>query len=123
MKHILLFITLLTGCVSFGYAQEEEPDRVKSEQKIKALYVAYITQQLNLNEEEAQRFWPLHKQFESELKAVDQNQPELPRQQASLDIKKTSFPPQLLIQVFPFLSFKTSLIAVLSRKGLLPLSG
>ena len=88
MKHILLFITLLTGGFSFAYAQENEPDAAKREQKIQALYVAYITQQLNLNEEEAQKFWPLHKQFDADLKAVDPNLPELPRQQTVLDIKK-----------------------------------
>lgn len=88
MKHILLFITLLTGGFSFAYAQEDDPDPVKREQKIQALYVAYITQQLNLNESEAQKFWPLHKQFDSELRSVDHNMGELPRQQAILDIKK-----------------------------------
>ncbi len=88
MKHILLFVFLLTGCISFGYAQEEEPNPQKKEQKIQALYVAYITQQLNLNEEEAQKFWPLHKQFDSDLKTIDLNMPELSRQQAVLDIKK-----------------------------------
>ena len=88
MKHILLFIILLTGSFSFAYAQVDEPDAGKQEQKVKALYVAYITQQLNLNEEEAQRFWPLHKQFDGELKSVDLNMAELPRQQAILDIKK-----------------------------------
>ena len=88
MKKILLFITLLTGSFSFAYAQGDDPDRGKQEQKIQALYVAYITQQLNLNEEEAQKFWPLHKQFDNELKSVDNNMAELPRQQKILDIKK-----------------------------------
>ena len=88
MKHILLFITLLTGSFSFAYAQGDEPDPGKRAEKIQALYVAYMTQQLNLNEEEAQKFWPLHKQFDNELKSVDINMPELPRQQKILDIKK-----------------------------------
>ena len=88
MKHILLFITLLTGSFSLAYAQADEPDAGKQKQRIEALYVAYMTQQLNLNEEEAQRFWPLHKQFDGELKSVDLNMAELPRQQAILDIKK-----------------------------------
>ena len=88
MKHILLFITLLTGSFSFAYAQGDEPDAGKRAEKIQALYVAYMTQQLNLNEEEAQKFWPLHKQFDSELKTVDLNTPELDRQQTILNIKK-----------------------------------
>ena len=36
--------------------------------KDQALYVAYITQQLSLTEDEAQRFWPVHKQFDDEIK-------------------------------------------------------
>lgn len=88
MKHILLFITLLLGGYSLAFAQEDEPDPVKREQKIQALYVAYMTQQLNLNPQEAEKFWPLHKQFDTDLKTVDMSQGELPRQQAILDIKK-----------------------------------
>ena len=88
MKHLLLFIILLTGSFSIAFAQDEEPDPAKREQKIQALYVAYITQQLNLNEEEAQKFWPLHKQFDGELRSVDLDMPELERQQVLLNIKK-----------------------------------
>ena len=89
MKHILLLITLLIGSISFAHAQEDEPDPVKREQKIKALYVAYVTQQLNLNETEAQKFWPLHSQFDGEIRSVDHNLPELERQQRILNIKKS----------------------------------
>ncbi len=88
MKHILLFITLLTGSFSFAYAQGDEPDAGKRAEKIQALYAAYMTQQLNLSEEEAQKFWPLHKQFDNDIKGIDQNIPELDRQQAILDVKK-----------------------------------
>jgi len=88
MKHILLFITLLTGSFSFAYAQGDDQEPGKRAEKIQALYVAYMTQQLNLNEEEAQKFWPLHKQFDTDIKAVDADLPELDRQQAILNIKK-----------------------------------
>ena len=64
MKRILLFITLLTGSFSFAYAQADEQDAGKRAEKIQALYIAYITQQLNLTEAEAQKFWPLHKQYD-----------------------------------------------------------
>lgn len=88
MKKFILSIALLLGGFSLAIAQENDPDPVKQEQKIKALYAAYMTQQLNLSEDEAQKFWPLHKQFDSELKNVDFDMPELSRQQAILDIKK-----------------------------------
>ncbi len=88
MKRILFIIALLIGSVSLAHAQDDEPDPGKREQKIRALYVAYITQQLSLTEDEAQKFWPVHKQFDDEVKAVDPNKPELDRQQFILDIKK-----------------------------------
>jgi Skp family chaperone for outer membrane proteins len=89
MKKIL-FIFLLS--CSFGLplmAQENLPDEpAKREQKIKALYVAYMTQELKLSEEEAQKFWPIHGQFETELKGLKADMPELDKQQAILNIKK-----------------------------------
>ena len=88
MKKFLLYIFLLTGSFSVAHAQDGQEDGPKREQKIKALYVAYVTQQLNLTEAEAQKFWPIHAQFETEMKAVDIDMPELQRQQTLLDIKK-----------------------------------
>lgn len=34
--------------------------------KIKTLKIAYITEKLNLSEEEAQKFWPIYNNFEEE---------------------------------------------------------
>lgn len=88
MKKFLLYFLLLTGNFTVAYAQDGADDAGKKEQKIKALYVAYVTQQLNLTETEAQKFWPLHAQFETEMKSVSVDMPELEKQQASLNIKK-----------------------------------
>lgn len=88
MKRILLYILLLTGSISVAHAQEGPEDPGKKAQNMKALYVAYVTQQLNLTETEAQKFWPLHAQFDAEIKSVSLDLPELERQQKNLDIKK-----------------------------------
>ncbi|MBS1742574.1 MAG: hypothetical protein JST81_06010 [Bacteroidetes bacterium] len=89
MKRMLLYFLFFISCFSAAKAQENPGgDEANKEQKIKALYIAYITQQLNLTESEAQKFWPLHAQFESEIKSVDIDLPELDRQQAMLNIKK-----------------------------------
>ncbi len=89
MKRILLYFLFLTGIFSVAEAQEQTPtDGSNKEQKIRALYAAYITQQLNLTEAEAQKFWPVHAQFDADLKAVSLGIPELERQQAQLNIKK-----------------------------------
>ena len=61
----------------------------KKEEKIKALYIAYISQQLSLTTDEAQKFWPVHAQYEAELKSIHQSSTaELDRQQAVLNVKK-----------------------------------
>ena len=89
MKKYLIIFTLLLGSVSAVKAQDDQPgDETKRQEKIKALYVAYISQQLELNPEEAQKFWPVHTQFEAEIKGVKTDLPELEKQQTILNIKK-----------------------------------
>ena len=86
MKRFLLYIVFLFAAFS---AAAQQPGNPKREEKIKALYVAYITQQLNLTPDEAQKFWPLHAQYESELQAINTGTTdELARQQAVLNVKK-----------------------------------
>lgn len=86
MKKYLLILVLFMGSIPALKAQED--DQPKGEERIKALYVAYITQQLNLSADEAQKFWPVHAQFEAEIQGVKPDLPELDKQQAMLNIKK-----------------------------------
>lgn len=88
MKPIIFSLLLFCASIVAAEAQQPGPNSGKREQKIAALYAAYVTQQLNLTELEAQKFWPVHTQFESDTKAVGMNIPELERQQATLNIKK-----------------------------------
>jgi len=86
MKKYLLIVIMFLGSFSFAKAQDGGDDQKVKD--IKALYVAYVTKQLDLTPEEAQKFWPLHTQFENDLKTVNKDLPELQKQQAYLDIKK-----------------------------------
>lgn len=88
MKKYLLIFTLLTGSFLMTKAQEGQPEEAKQQERIKALYVAYVTEQLKLTPDEAQKFWPVHTQFENDLKSVNKELPELTKQQAYLDVKK-----------------------------------
>ena len=89
MKKYLLIVTLLFGSFSMAFAQENPGgDDLKKQEKIQALYVAYVTQQLQLTPDEAQKFWPVHTQFASDLKSIKQDQPELVKEEARLNIKK-----------------------------------
>ena len=57
-KSLLLFVLFLT---SFSFAQ---PQMKLKREKIKALKVAYITEELNLTSDEAAKFWPIYNAYE-----------------------------------------------------------
>ncbi|MBK7433383.1 MAG: hypothetical protein IPI66_05350 [Chitinophagaceae bacterium] len=89
MKKALLIVSLFLAGLTAVKAQDDQPgDEAKKQEKIKALYIAYISQQLQLSPDEAQKFWPVHGQFENELRSVKHDMPELEKQQAVLNIKK-----------------------------------
>ncbi len=89
MKKYLLILTMLLGALPMAFAQENQPgDDAARQEKIQALYVAYVTQQLQFTPDEAQKFWPVHAQFTNELKGVRKDLPELDKQQQHLNIKK-----------------------------------
>jgi Skp family chaperone for outer membrane proteins len=76
-------VTVFIFCLFFAGAQAQDA------QKIKLIYVAYITKQLSLTPEEAEKFWPLHNQFEQEVNKCNQpNLTELQIQEAVLNVKK-----------------------------------
>ena len=85
MKKYILILALFFGSLPVLKAQDEQP---QGEKRIQALYVAYVTEQLQLSPDEAQKFWPVHAQFEADMKAVKPDMPELDKQQAMLNIKK-----------------------------------
>lgn len=85
MKKFILSITLLFSFLGAAMAQPPQ-DR---EDKVKALYVAYITREINITADEAKVFWPVYDLYEGEIKtAVSSNKEELEKQQAVLNIKK-----------------------------------
>lgn len=89
MKKYLLILTLLFSSFSIVTAQENQPgDENSRQERIKALYVAYVTEQLGLTPDESQKFWSVHTQFEGDLKLIKPQLSELEKQQAILDIKK-----------------------------------
>jgi len=58
-------------CASFAFTASAQPGKwADKREKIEALKVAFITQELSLTPKEAQQFWPVYNQMEDELKAV-----------------------------------------------------
>ncbi len=60
MKNILIVFLLLLFTGASTQAQGKKDHR----EKIKALKVAYITQELNMDPEVAQKFWPVYNSYE-----------------------------------------------------------
>ncbi len=91
MKKFILYIYFVV--VAFGASAQTgdnaRQDNPKKDEKIRALYVAYISQQLSLTPTEAEKFWPAHAQYEADLRDINKgNLNELDRQQAVLNVKK-----------------------------------
>ncbi|HSJ12578.1 MAG TPA: hypothetical protein VK916_07815 [Gillisia sp.] len=60
MKYTFTLLIL----VLFAFPSLQAQDKSEHREKIKALKVAYITQELNMNSEVAQKFWPVYNQYE-----------------------------------------------------------
>lgn len=99
MKKSFLFLLLAFSLQSFVcFAQDFSgrqgqgrfPNRgTNSKDKIRALYIAYITQSIGLTDVEAEKFWPIHREYEREMMNFKPNQDnEIEREEFALNIKK-----------------------------------
>ncbi|MEO9571621.1 MAG: sensor of ECF-type sigma factor [Polaribacter sp.] len=61
MKKLITFICISLFCIFSLTAQEK-----KGGEKIKALKIAYLTEQLNLTSTEAEKFWPIYNIYSKE---------------------------------------------------------
>jgi len=92
MKKILVLYGTICWLTVAAFAQDNENQKPEGG-RLEALKIAYITKQLNLTPEEAQRFWPVYNQYSNEIKKVRQdgilkNVPEIDIEQQVLDIRK-----------------------------------
>ena len=95
MKAIFtLVVMLILGFVS--QAQSVKPDRdsrATEIKKIQAMEMAFITKELNLSPDEAQKFWPVFNQYRNDLKGMAGERKvgdHLEKQQKMLDIRKNT---------------------------------
>jgi Spy/CpxP family protein refolding chaperone len=70
MKKNILFLIALFLISFFASAQKLTPKKPR-EEKIKALKIAFITDELNLTSKEAQRFWPVYNKFNETLHQLE----------------------------------------------------
>ncbi len=68
----LFFALLFSFIASSASAQAPAPPKGEERgERVEALRIAYITQELNLTPEEAQQFWPIYNEFRKKLDALD----------------------------------------------------
>lgn len=65
--------------------------RGESRQRLEAIQIAYLTKELSLTSQDAEKFWPVYNKYQDELRSLLKNGGEedvLNRQQKALDIRK-----------------------------------
>ncbi|MDR5590039.1 hypothetical protein [Christiangramia sp. SM2212] len=65
-KFVLIFIVLISSIQMIG----QEEDRDAQRERIKALKVAFLTQELNLTDKLAERFWPIYNDYETKRREL-----------------------------------------------------
>ena len=91
MKKLLLILTLFSLSFTGLLAQP-------GQEKIEAIKTGWLTRQLNLSVDEAQKFWPVYNQYIAEYKKIHQDyqgKDQLEMQQKLLDLKK-KYKPEFL---------------------------
>jgi hypothetical protein len=88
-KYLLIAFLFITG-----FTQLKAQDDPEDNSKIEALKIAFISKKLDLNPEEAQKFWPVYNQYFKEMRQVlkdrkeDESDDVIEREQKFLDIRK-----------------------------------
>jgi hypothetical protein len=85
MKAFLLLYGIIFTLYFSAYAQPGE--------NIQVLKIAYISKQLNLNPEEAERFWPIYNQYTQEIRktrldAIGNKEDEIVTEEKIVNIRK-----------------------------------
>jgi Spy/CpxP family protein refolding chaperone len=73
MRSLLLGILLMAPVALMAQPEKEKADKEKSEEreeKIDRLKIAFITTELNLTSEEAEKFWPIYNESEAKIKEL-----------------------------------------------------
>lgn len=67
-----LLIILLTGICHSAFAQSAEAEEQKMRDRMEAFRAQFITEELELTPEEAQKFWPVYNQYRKEVDDIQE---------------------------------------------------
>ena len=82
--YLLLLLLPFSGVAQDGL-------RGENRQRLEAIQIAYLTKELSLTTQDAEKFWPVYNKYQDELRSLLKNGGEedvLNRQQKALDIRK-----------------------------------
>ncbi len=85
MKYIFTLLLFLGSFQLVTQAQQRDGERLE------ALKVAFLTKKLSLNPEEAQKFWPVYNEYQTELRKARQDSrggDEIKREERLLQVRK-----------------------------------
>ncbi len=89
MKKFYLLLVLMS-LTAFVKAQDEALNAEKKQQGIDALKVAFISRELDLTPDEAQKFWPIYNQYAKDLKnTISRGNDVLDRDEKVLNLRKS----------------------------------
>lgn len=85
MKKYILIIVVLIGTIGMAQGPEDDRDnhRRMNKEKIEALAVAYITEQLELTPDEAGKFWPVFNKLREKRHSLERKKKALIREMES----------------------------------------
>jgi hypothetical protein len=72
MKYLTILLTLLLPMLAMSQDDDTPEQDPKAREKINAARVAYITERLGLTPAEAERFWPLYREYTDKQRALKQ---------------------------------------------------
>jgi hypothetical protein len=70
MKFILPVLMLLTALSMSAQPRQPKMGQEERRENIEAMKIAYLTKELNLNTEEAKKFWPVYNEYTDELRKI-----------------------------------------------------
>jgi len=74
MKYLLLLIAFICS-LSTVYAQG--PRKAERQERIKALWTAFLTQEVELTSDESAKFWPVYNEYSQKEKEIQQKRVKL----------------------------------------------
>lgn len=90
MKKLYLILAIVFTSLAAAAQQPEPQLEGKKQQDIEALKVAFISKELELTPDEAQKFWPVYNEYSKELKnaVTDDEQDIIDRDEKVLNLRK-----------------------------------